>query len=272
MNFLLYHSSTAPTGRELATTIGIDGGTIPPESKVDTLIRWGNGALLRFKPTRVINKRSALTLAANKLISLVVLKGEQLSVPEIITLEQIRDGYHPTFPILGRKRHHSQGTDIVLCLQNIDVQRAISRGESDYFIQYVPTQREYRVHIFRNEVIRVSQKFQRDGERPVPFIRNTEHGHVFLNPRIPLSDASLEACKLAVNSLGLDFGAVDILIGDNNNTYILEVNTGPGLIEIGVELYARKFKQLLGLPNVPTQMANLEQTNFEGIAPVAGIE
>jgi glutathione synthase/RimK-type ligase-like ATP-grasp enzyme len=34
----------------------------------------------------------------------------------------------------------------------------------------------------------------------------------------------------ALDAIGLDFGAVDILVGMDNQVYVLEVNTAPGVL------------------------------------------
>jgi len=46
----------------------------------------------------------------------------------------------------------------------------------------------------------------------------------------------------AVSALGLDFGAVDIIYNEHENQYyVLEVNTAPGLEGTTVEKYAEAF-------------------------------
>lgn len=49
----------------------------------------------------------------------------------------------------------------------------------------------------------------------------------------------------AVKALGLDFGAVDCCFDVNNNVYIFEVNTGPGLEATSFDKYVEAFKDII---------------------------
>lgn len=76
----------------------------------------------------------------------------------------------------------------------------------------------------------------------LPYMRNDDHNHTYRNPRKVLTPEQSETAIKAVQSLGLDFGAVDMVIGDDGNAYVLEVNTGPSLqVETGLEAYTNKF-------------------------------
>ena len=54
-----------------------------------------------------------------------------------------------------------------------------------------------------------------------------------------------EAAIKAVAALGLEFGAVDCILGEDNNAYIIEVNTGPGLCATMQAKYRDAFVQYI---------------------------
>lgn len=54
-----------------------------------------------------------------------------------------------------------------------------------------------------------------------------------------------EKAIAAVKALGLDFGAVDCCVGINDDPYIFEVNTGPGLEATSFDKYVEAFKDAL---------------------------
>lgn len=102
------------------------------------------------------------------------------------------------------------------------------------YTKYKKKKKEFRVHVFQGRVIDVSEKRRRSkAVRPDNFdgyIRNHSNGWVFCRDSV-VRPADLDALAVsAVQALGLDFGAVDIIWNERDNAcYVLEVNTAPGL-------------------------------------------
>src|SRR5207302_565706 len=161
MHYIIYSKGTSPTGRALAERLQIPGGINPRTKAIDLLIRWGSSVSVPIKPKLVLNKKPNIEQATNKMLAMEIMRAKGISIPEIITLDQASElrGYiTKTSPVLGRKLHHTQGRDLILCLQAADVRRILNRGESDYFVRYIQTKREYRIHVFQGKIIRVNQK------------------------------------------------------------------------------------------------------------------
>lgn len=240
--FFLYHRRSAPTGSVLAQALRAAHGESPPSPhENDVLIRWGNraaGILDGAASQRIINKASAIAAASDKLGSLVKLREAGVRVPDFS-----EDPTDLEFPFVGRKRSHARGTDLVLCLQKGDYKRK----PRDYYVQYIPTVREFRVHVVGDGAIRVQGKYLDVPEQAVPWIRNHSNGYRFRAPRKRLNRERLNQAVQAVKALGLDFGAVDLLIGDDGQTYVLEVNTAPSCSPLTGGAYVAAFQRLLGL-------------------------
>jgi glutathione synthase/RimK-type ligase-like ATP-grasp enzyme len=100
------------------------------------------------------------------------------------------------------------------------------------YIQNAP--HEYRVHVFNGKSIRISEKafFGREGNHRL---------YTTIKPTGQI-DHVRSAAKLAVEALGLDFGAVDILANDEN-CWVLEVNSAPSLGGSMPQLYAQAFEE-----------------------------
>jgi len=65
---------------------------------------------------------------------------------------------------------------------------------------------------------------------------------------VPPEDIFLQS-TLAVNCLGLDFGAVDIIYNQKKDvSFVLEVNTAPGLEGSTLNEYVKEFNN--ALPNL----------------------
>lgn len=242
--FFLYHKQSRPTGLVLASALdtphGVERGR---EGRVDWVIRWGSRASYRLDygahQPRIVNSIQALTAASDKLGTLQTLRDAGVKVPDWST-----NPAELVFPFLGRRIHHARGTDVVLCLQKGDY----LRKPRDYYVKYIPTVREFRVHVVAGEVIRVQGKYLDEASKAVSWIRNYKHGFRFRAPRQRLHRQRLEAAVNSVSALGLDFGAVDLLIGDDNETYVLEVNTAPACSPLTAAGYVAAFQRLLNIP------------------------
>lgn len=260
MPYLMYSRRTHETGEQLVGVLGIPGGQNPPGgTAVDVLVRWGSSENVPHRPGRVINKRNAILLAADKRRSLLHLALHHVPTPRTF---EAAEGVL-MFPVLGRQDHHTRGTDIVLCMQAADLATARQAG-CTHFTQYIPTAREFRVHVFGREVIKISEKLLTDPTTRVPHIRNVDHGYTFrrLRPIMPTVRQQIDFVAIAaVEALGLDFGAVDVVLGDDGFSRVLEVNTGPSLAENSLGVYARKLATVLGLDPaiVPTDLDQPEE-------------
>jgi hypothetical protein len=223
--FFLYHRTTRPTGEVLARALGMPHGTTPPEERQDVLIRWGATSRVACRPHVTINPASAIERASDKLGSLQLMEDAGVIVPGFSC-----DPERVVFPCLGRNRSHTRGTDIQLLFQEADVAILANQGHcSDFFVEYVPVRREYRARVVGGECVRVSQKILSNPSEYCPWIRNYEHGHTFVTPQVRLNRFQEALAVGAVEAHGLDFGAVDLVVGDDNITYVLEVNTAPAL-------------------------------------------
>jgi hypothetical protein len=243
--YFAYHRRSKPTGELLAAVLQMPHGENPSESQWrDTLIRWGNRKDNQMDDgfDKVINDSEAINVCSNKLESLEKFQDEEIAIPDFDTDPELlidRVGY----PILGRKLRHARGEDIKLILQERDLRRC----NSDYFVQYIPTNREFRIHVVGNEVIRVQGKYLDNSAEVKPWIRNYSTGYRFRKPRLRLNQDRLDMAVRAVNCLGLDFGAVDLLIADDRSCCVLEVNTAPSCSPFTLAAYAVALHELAGL-------------------------
>jgi len=251
--YFTYHNRSKPTGELLAKMLqsphGFDPEPFAPLGD-NTLIRWGS----RKKEwtdnvyAHVVNRSSAIKLCSDKIAA-----GIKFQESGILTPDFSEDPYFLIeefgYPLLGRKRQHARGTDIKLILQERDL-----RKPCDYYTRYIPTNREFRIHVVGDKVIRVQGKYLDHPGQQVPYMRNYSTGYRFRKPRLRLKPERLEAAVKAVNCLGLDFGAVDLLIGDDGLGYVLEVNTAPSCSPLTLGAYAVAFQEQF-CPDVEIDMS-----------------
>lgn len=141
-----------------------------------------------------------------------------------------------------------------------DIRDGFKIPDAKLYTVAINKRREYRVHVgcigSYYYVIDVCRKVRRSGvdDTDRPFIWN--HGNDFIFQREGVTEDSLPASLLniartAVSSLGLHFGAVDIIVEKGfelrrSPCYVLEVNTSPGMEGRTLERYAEYFKALAG--------------------------
>lgn len=235
MNYILYHPRSADvTGPRLAKRLGIEGGSKPPEGRVDVLIRYGSTKPAP-EPKRGVNSVEAIARAVDKRGSLLAFLEHGVTAPR-------PEDYPSVLPAIGRKKRHEQGSGFWLCLQEADVRAALKAG-ADYFIPYIPTRSEYRVHVIGMAAAFMQQKEFIKGKGRIlsPWLRNKKMGW-----RLVRCPAIAGVCYMgirAVAALGLDFGAVDILRSDTDTLWVLEVNTAPALRGTQLEDWSETFKR-----------------------------
>ncbi len=216
------------------------GYKVKPE---DFIINWGTTKLNigEIVVEKVLNKPEKVYIAANKLISLNWLMGDVNTVEW--TKDQVQaqawctDGL--TIVVRNKLTGHS-GDGIVI------IEKGGQVPEAPLYTRYVYKVKEFRVHVVNGSVIDTQQKIK-DPDREVKTwkVRSHENGFIFARNGINLDPIRDDLAIAATSSLGLDFGAVDIIQDKKGNYLVLECNTAPGLEGQTVESYAKAFRQYL---------------------------
>lgn len=115
------------------------------------------------------------------------------------------------------------------------------------YTKYVPKKDEFRVHVVNGEVVDVQRKVIKkekldSGEDINWKIRNLDNGFIYQRENISVPDEVKDVSIQAVAQVGLDFGAVDVVVDINSKKpYVLEINTAPGITGTTVKNYAGAF-------------------------------
>lgn len=218
----------------------------------DTTINWGMSSYpLWGRNISPLNKPYKVAKAVNKLHTFQALQGK-CNIPEWTTdREQALKWYFANIPFLLRTTLTGfGGAGIIFHDKQAEDYEKFSGDikEAPLYVQYKKKKKEFRVHVFKGEVIDITQKKKRkdfDGEVNTK-IRNYANGWVYCREEIEEPQDLREQATLAIGVLGLDFGAVDCIWNEKENkTYILEANTAPGLEGTTIEAYKNAIlKQL----------------------------
>lgn len=205
--------------------------------QTDINLNWGmSNYPLWGRNISPLNKPYKVAKAVNKLHTFQALQ-DKCNIPQWTTMPQeaaawIEEGKD----VICRTKLTGFGGDgIVYCEAKDHV-----IVEAPLYVQYKKKKKEFRVHVFKGEVIDVTQKKKRkdfDGEINTK-IRNYANGWVYCRDDIVVPEDLRTQAILAVNAIGLDFGAVDIIYNEKENkSYVLEINTAPGLEGTTIEVY-----------------------------------
>ena len=262
--YLLHCGRVSETASRLASFLGVPNGRFSGRSW-DNVIRYGSTTPVHAN-VREVNKLKSVVSASDKLLSLRMLSSAGISCPEHFedpTSRKIQ------FPLLGRLSSGMRGEDIVVFFQNRDMVECCKNRHFDLFTKYIPKKEEYRVHVIGGKIAKAAYKeFRGDPNKQHGFrslVWNKKNGFFF--KKVLVRDCPETAKSLAastVSCLGLDFGAVDIILGDDGGWYVLEVNTAPGLSRVALSVYGKKLAEMCGISGYPGMSAvNFPETEEE---------
>ena len=212
----------------------------------DVVINWGSSSC----PYASVNTADAVRASSNKLHAFRILS-EGGGVPDwtenrLEAATWLTEGFDV---VCRTKLNGHSGEGIVIAeleeaLEGPIVEEALVFAP--LYVKYIPKKEEYRVHVFGNEAFFTQRKARKREIEEVNWkVRNYRNGFIYAHKDVELPQEAEDMAIKAVNLLGLDFGAVDLIYNEKSNRYyVLEVNTAPGLVGTTLERYVEMFKKL----------------------------
>ena len=213
------------------------------QRKTDKIVNWGNSNITwkhALLPPFTFNLPLFVAQSVNKLKAFKLFENSGIS--------------HPKWTTDHEEANKFKGD--VVCRSiltgfggaGIDIHPAgnVPQGYKLY-VEYKKKKHEYRVHVFMGKVIDITHKRKRRGfEGRNNQVRNYHNGWVYCRENLEVPKDMEQLAIDAVNAVGLDFGAVDIIYNEKENKcYVLEVNTAPGLEGTTLENYANAITSSL---------------------------
>lgn len=205
----------------------------------DIIINWGkSGYQENVTDGIILNKPNATRLAGDKIRTFEALRQHNISIPEFTTDRSIASNWLNEGSIIVARtvlNGHS-GRGIVIVEGDEELPHA------PLYTKYIKKQHEYRVHVLGDKTYVRQKRRREDCENPNWRIRSHNNGFIFAQNVSYIPEGIEDLSRSAINALGLDFGAVDIIFNESQNRcYVLEVNTAPGLEGSTSEYYADYF-------------------------------
>lgn len=206
----------------------------------DLVLNWGVSKHPEITARRVLNPIEAVKVAVNKLTAFERLGS--LSVPWTTDPKEAVDWKK----VVCRTRLKGRSGEGIIIYEDKD----LDMPEAKVYTKYVPKTSEWRLHVAFGEIIDIQRKILRpdlseeEKERVDFDVRNHSGGFVYVRGSTePCRDSTKKVALEAVEALGLDFGAVDIIWNQKHGRdYVLEVNTAPGLVGTTLDNYVEAFK------------------------------
>lgn len=208
----------------------------------DVVINWGS---TDHDQPFTLNNSHAVELACDKLRCLRTLSEAGIPVPAFtITRNMARNWVEEGHKLVCRTlTRANSGRGIVMAETPDQI------VDAPLYTQYIKKQDEYRVHVFNGQVIDVQRKMRR---RDVPDdevnwqIRNHSNGFIFGREGVAIPEYVHTRAIESIAALNLTFGAVDIIHNARQDEYyVLEVNTAPGLTGTTLTNYAEAIREYI---------------------------
>ena len=240
---ILPYKFGSQSGRSLSQALGVPRVRHAGQFRNNfnhTILNWGSSQAPVFPASKVVNNFGSVIIAANKLLTMRSLTDAGVPTLEWTTDQDVAQGWLEESTVIGRKllTSHS-GRGIIILEQGGEIENAL------LYTRYFKKKVEYRVHVMGGEVIDVQEKRKRSDAEYVDYrVRNHGGGFVFCRDGVEPPACVIDASILAVTSMGLDFGAVDVGYNSYHDTCaVFEVNTAPALEGTTLQTYSTEIRR-----------------------------
>ena len=194
----------------------------------DVIINWGNGYVPRWDKAGLVflNHPTKVMNAINKITSFKMFRKGKVRFPAYTTDKEMAAQWaeEGCWVVCRQELEGRDGSGLVLA----KTEEALVPAR--LYTKFVPGTQEFRAYVWMGKLIDVFDKRRKNIETCDPDIRTESRDWVFCkNPPFVPDDLGVQA-NLAIKALGLDFGGVDLIYNkEQNKSYVLEVNTAPGI-------------------------------------------
>jgi hypothetical protein len=236
------------SGKLLATAL--DAKRVRPNGRYryrprHIVVNWGNSTMPNWicQDAHILNMPVNVGLASNKLKTLTTLRDHGVPCLTFTTSwdeasDWDEDGWngnvYARFSLTG---HSGEGIQIYTADE-------VLPHDAKLFTKGIDNHGEYRVHVFQGEVIDYRKRSRAREDEPTRdqgLVRTHDNGWIFRQDNLRRLERIEDLAIHAMTSLGLDFGAVDIIKDENGDVFVCEVNTAPSMETRTLQAYVNKF-------------------------------
>ena len=208
-----------------------------------TVINWGASEIpYEVSKCNILNAPIHVAEVTDKLSFFRKLEETKLTPTFTTDIEKAKEWAKGKNEVVCRTLLRASGGDGIVLAYEPEVV-----VDAPLYVRYIPKQDEYRVHVFKGEVIDIQKKARRHGcEKPDWQIRNRKNGFIYARDGLSPPSCIREVAIETFNHFSLTFGAVDIIYTVNKSRALaLEINTAPGLEGQTVISYAKALMEFM---------------------------
>lgn len=194
----------------------------------DIGVNWGASVVAHKPKWLLINRPESVGLAVNKRRTFEALRAGGVHTPDWTLEKKEAEQWlsDKCWVVCRTILTGTKGAGIVV------VSPKEKLVDAPLYTKFLRRPREFRVHVWRAKTILYTQKKRRNGYKEnvafSPWVRNLGSGWIYCPVHATYHPSVDALAHKAIATLGLDFGAVDI-IRHKDVDYVLEVNTAPGV-------------------------------------------
>lgn len=247
--FIYPYKKGSKSAKELSLALGSklikrEGSKFKPNGK--TIVNWGCSVLpanITNSNAIILNHPDKVALASNKLKCFNILAMTDVGIPEFgTTLAWSEDKIRHERKVFCRTKLSGNSGDGIVVAEN-----GAQLVPAPLYTLWYLIKNEYRVHVFQGKVIDVQRKARKldvPDEDVNWKVRNLAGGFIFSREGCEPENGVEDAAVKAVEALGLDFGAVDVMYTKSDKVMVLEVNTACGLMGSTIDSYKEAFNAI----------------------------
>ena len=203
------------------------------------VVNWGNGNIPKWDGDHFVflNRPEKVMNSINKRTSFKLFRKGKVRIPKYtidmeLANQWLDDG---DWVVCRQELEGKDGSGLVLAKTEKELVSA------KLYTKYIPILKEFRSYVFMDDYLDTLEKKRKTIKDADPDIRTEGRNWVFCQNPEWIPPGIQEQSILAVKSLGLDFGGVDVIWGKDEKCHVLEVNTAPGIYGTSVV----KFKKAI---------------------------
>ena len=235
------------------TTMGVECLRVYPDRSYkpttgDLIVGWGCGSRplwadhLSSVDCHYINSWSAICNSVDKITALGLFKRHKIPIPPFTlsgdtALSWSKDGH---WVCCRQNVEGMDGAGLVLAMKPKEMVPA------RLYTQFIPNKKEFRLYCFAGRVLDILKKVP-DSDAKDKYIRTEANNYLYIRNNIGCTAKAQETAKAATDALDLTFAGVDLIIGEDDEPYVLETNTAPGIGQITAHHIANAIRSYAGL-------------------------